>query len=704
MPPDNRMSAAGVIDAVFNPRAIAIVGASSDPAKIGGRPVDYLLRFGYSGGIYPVNPGRPAIQGLPSFPSASAIGKPVDLAIISVPAARVGAMIDDCAQAGVRACTVLSSGFAETGEHGAELQRRLTAQCARLGIALVGPNCVGFMIPRTGVAATFTTTFSGITEVPSGSIALLSQSGALAAHLQKSLQERGLGLSAFITTGNEAGLTFADFVSYLAADETTKVICGYLEGVQDAGALLAAIRAATASGTPVVLTKAGVSKTGGVAAASHTGNLAGPGRIALSALRQAGAVIAESLEELMDICELASLTGPLPGRRVGVVGISGGTGVLVTDAVDKFGLSMASLGQECLDEVRAVAPDFASIANPIDLTGRPLWETDMIGQVVRSVLRSPGTDVAVLNLSSGIDEEVGGKWINDLAEIRATAGKPFVATWLSGEQEHLVRLRAEGVPVFTDPFRCARALAALAPTAPAAAEPASPLPDTAEATGSWTERETKEWLSGHGLPVPVSALAQTPAECAGAAESIGYPVVLKAQSRQIKHKTEMGAVVVGIADQRCVVREASEMLSRITRELGRVDDLVFLVEQQAPSGVEVFLAALNDPVFGHMLAVGVGGILVEVVDGIAWRRLPVTMADIDAMIDETILGKLLSGSRSTAPYDRQAIVKLAAEFAELIGELPEEWSSVELNPVVAGHHGEGACVLDALAMGLDPHS
>lgn len=693
MPADHRLSA------VFDPRAIAIVGASSDPAKIGGRPVDYLLRFGYSGGIYPVNPSRPAIQGLPSFPSTSAIGKPVDLAIISVPAARVGAAIDDCAQAGVRACVVLSSGFAETGEHGAELQRRLAAQCARLGIALVGPNCVGFMIPGTGVAATFTTTFSGVADVPSGSIALLSQSGALAAHLQKNLQERGLGLSAFITTGNEAGLTFADFVSYLAADETTRVICGYLEGVRDAGALLAAIRAATASGTPVVLTKAGVSKTGGVAAASHTGNLAGPGRIALAALRQAGAVIAESLDELMDICELASLAGPLPGRRVGVVGISGGTGVLVTDAVDRFGLSMASLGRECLDEVRAVAPDFASIANPIDLTGRPLWETGMIGQVVRSVLRSPGTDVAVLNLSSGIDEEVGGKWIDDLAEIRATAGKPFVATWLSGEHEHLVRLRAEGVPVFTDPFRCVKALAALAPTAPAAAEPASPLPDPAEAAGSWTERETKEWLSGHGLPVPVSAIARTPADCAAAAESIGYPVVLKAQSRRIKHKTELGAVVVGLADQRSVVREASDMLSRVIRELGPVDDLVFLVERQAPSGVEAFLAALNDPVFGPMLAVGVGGILVEVIDGIAWRRLPVSTADIDAMIDETILGTLLSGHRGTAPHDRRALVKLAAEFAELIGELPGQWSSVELNPVVAGQHGEGACVLDALAIG-----
>lgn len=678
---------------LLEPRGIAVIGASTDPAKIGGRPVDYLKRFGYRGAIVPVNPGREVLQGLPCKASVRDIDVPVDLAIICVAAAQVLDAVADCAAMGITSCLVLSSGFAETGAAGAALQAKLADFCQEHGIALVGPNCVGFMVPATGVAATFTTTFSGLAEIPAGSIALISQSGAIAAHLQAELQVRGIGLSAFVTTGNEAGLSCADFIDYYAHDPRTRVVASYLEGFADVDHTLAAIRRCTEAGKPVIMLKAGISPAGGSAASSHTGKLAADGALALAALRQAGAAVAMSIDDLLDVCEVADLVPPMRGRRTAIVTISGGTGVLLADAIHQHGMAMATMTAATLDGIKAIAPPFASAGNPFDLTGRPLWQPEMIGQALDLVLADPGVDVAVLGLSSGWSEAVGGSWIQDLAQRRAKAQVPIAVAWLSGNPGHLPRLRQGGVPVFTDPMRCMGALAALAPkNVPGpASEGAGPgRPHPGPGTAHWTEAAAKAWLAERALPVPASAVAHSAGEAVHAAREIGYPVVVKALAAELAHKSALGGVLLNLSGDDAVRQAADRLLSAQWRAAAGLDQVALLVEQQCERGTEVVVAMHTDDVLGRMLAVGVGGVDVERLARIAWRRLPVDDADIAGMLADT-------GLAPPQPDRDDVLHRTIARFAAALGNLDASVTGLELNPVIVDRDRGTAMIVDALA-------
>lgn len=441
------------------PAAVAVVGASPDPGKVGHRPLRFLLDHGYRGRIYPVNPGYPEILQLRCYPSLRDLPEVPEAVAIIVAAARVPEVLAEAAALGVRAAVIISSGFAEAGPAGARLQEEVAEIARRSGMAVCGPNTVGLVHTGCNLALTFSEALTRGRLLP-GPVGFVSQSGAFGTVILALARERGIGIRTYINSGNEAHLELADYLAHLVADPEIRVIGGYVEGIRNGPAFLAAARQALARRKPVVLVKVGRSERGTRAAACHTGAAAGLDQEYEAAFHAAGIIRARDEQELLDLLEAFQAVPRLPrGRRVAVVTMSGGAGILLADQLAELGLELADLTPDTAARLRRLLPPYASILNPIDVTGQFVTSSAGLAEVLAAVAADPQVDSVVV--FTGLAWATGEGWSDGMRQAAAAAGKPLLAVWPAAAGEPVARLRAAGVPVLGSPHRAAAALAAL---------------------------------------------------------------------------------------------------------------------------------------------------------------------------------------------------------------------------------------------------
>jgi acyl-CoA synthetase (NDP forming) len=691
--------------ALFHPAAIAVVGASDDPVKIGGRPLAFLLRHGYQGRVFPVNPARATVQGLPAFASLGAIPEPVDLAIVVVPAEHVLDTLEACAAKRVQVAIVFSSGFAEMGEAGRETQGRIRALAARTGLRVVGPNCQGFAHLPSRLVATFASPFLG-ERLDTGPIAMVSQSGAMAGMLYEMARAAGLGMNYWVSTGNEADVEAAEILGEVVEDPETRVACCYLEDVKDARRFREALGRAHRRGVPVFVLKAGRSAQGRRAASSHTGALAGEDQVYDAVFRDWGVFRAADPADLLRLPQ-AFLRYREAGPRVAILSNSGGLGVLSVDLCVDLGLVPADLAPETLAGLRATLPEFAAAANPVDLTAQVLTDPGMLLRALDLVERDPGVDVLVYQIALWSEATPAGRFVGEVASV-ARRGRKVVA--VSCPQRWVVdAFRAAGVLAFDDPTTALRSLACLVratrqrarwlarTTGEAPPPPEAPhdLPRAASAEGFLSEWSSRRVLEPFGLPLVESALVADPDEAVTAAGRLGYPVALKVCSADLPHKSDVGGVALGLGDAGAVAAAAAGILSQVGRRApaARLEGL--LVQRQARGALELALGVKTDPVFGPVVMVGAGGVLVE-----ALRDFRLLLPPIDAGAAEEALrglriGALWDGIRGEKPLDLPAAVDLVIRLGEAARALAGRIGEIDLNPVLVGRRGEGAVALDA---------
>ena len=677
--------------ALWAARSVAVVGASDRPGSLGRLPVEFLQRFGYAGHILPVRPDGEPVAGLASYPSLRECRRahgPVDLAMVVVAARRVLAAVQDCAEAGVPVAVICTSGFAETGDEGAALQAEVVRAAREGGVRLVGPNCIGSVGVATGQVSSFSPLFSGErTELVPGAVGFVSQSGALGYGAVSLAFERGLGLGWVVNTGNEADVSAVEVMEALTREPGCRGVLAYLETLGDVEGL----RAVAATGTPLAVLKAGRSDAGARAAASHTGALAAGDRVVDAALRQLGIVRADDVDELLDMGDVMTVPHRARGARVAVVTTSGGSGILAADAVEAQGLEMATLAPETLRVLDEIVPAFGSTANPVDVTASVMSNASLFDRTLDVIADDPGVDLIVACFCVLTGKDVDDV-VASLARVAERSGLPVIAVRTGAD--HLApgagaRMREAGIPCYPTPARAVRAAAALVqfsaerPAPPAPSRPAAGTATLAVPGAGASEQEMKALLVAAGIPVPGGRVATSAQDALDAVAQVGGRAVFKAVVPDLMHKSDAGGVIVGVTAE-----DAAAAWEKVSSLGGEV-----LVEELVPGGVEALVGLTPSPL-GPVLAVGVGGVLTEVLHDVALRVLPVRREDVEAMLDETRLGALLTGVRGAAPADRTALVDAVMQVCDLAAGWPQGFE-LDLNPVTVLAAGSGVRVLDA---------
>ncbi len=673
---------------------VAVVGASNDPGKATGRPIAYMLKRGFAGEIFPVNPSRSEVQGLRAYPSLAAIGQPVDLAIIGTAPNLVESVVREGIAAGIPSYVVLSSGFAEHDAEGAALQARLTALAQEHDIGIAGPNCLGIINATTGLIASFTTAMEEHALV-AGGFGFVSQSGALGAYWLDLVLKAGLGVSRWVTTGNECDIDIAAGIAMLVADKDTRVIGAYVEDVKHGPALRAALRDAARAGKPVFLIKAGRSTAGAAAAASHTGAIAGEDRVYDAFFTQFGAVRVASISELINAAKLA-LHGAVPdGERIGVMSVSGGAGVLLADAIEEASLTFPPLAPQTAAALAGVLPGYSKPQNPLDLTASVLSNTGMFHKTLEVVGAAPEIDACVLFI--GLMHSISDVLAEALLDARAKSGKPFIVVWIGAPGPVIARLEAASIPVFNDIPEAVTALAHVmrgvrARPAAAAFPDAPPALAAGKETRTLTEQQSKKLLRAMGgLALPDGVLVAGPDEVAAALKDLPGPYAAKLQSPQMPHKSEHGAVRLGLKTAVEAAAAVDDLLA-VGRSAG-VEVEGVLLETMVGFDLELIAGLRHDPVFGPLLLVGRGGVEVELEPDVAMGFLPLDSATVERLLRQLRCARLMDGFRGRPPVDVGALARALAETGARFLADPA-LVEIEINPLVV--RGSHAVALDAL--------
>ncbi len=682
------------------PRSVAIIGASEDPTRIGARALGVLRASGFAGSIHPVNPRRDVVQGLPTVPGIAAIPGPVDCAIIAIPAEGVLAAVAECARKGVGTVILFSAGFAETGEAGRALQEEIVRVARAGGTRVLGPNCTGAYNLASGAYLSFYDSRPR-PLVPGRNIGVVSQSGGYGAHIITLARARNLSVGHFVTTGNEGDIAIGEVLGAFAADPAVDVLVGYVEGVRDPEDFVAALALARANRKPVILMKSGATAAGASAASSHTGSLAGLDAAYDAVFREYGVYRAGSTEEVLDVA-YAAAHGRLPaGRRAAVMTNSGGMGVQMADHAAQTGLELSPVPEDAQARILGMVPN-GSARNPVDFTAQWLAEPHLIPGCLSALLEATAFDMVFCFMGSSGSNPVVLAGVGPV--LARHPGTPVVMC-ISVEEECAAAFEALGCLVFEEPVRAMRALAALAgfaehfATHSDRAPPTRPPPSgrpALPAAARWNEHEAKRVLAGWGLTMPREVAASTPEAAAAAARGMGGPVSLKILSPDIAHKTEVGGVALGLEGDAAVRDAAAAMLAAVRqrRPEARIDG--FLVGPMLAGGVECVVGAHQDPAFGPLVMVGMGGVGVELLRDVAWRRAPVGVEAAEAMLRELRLAPLLFGHRGRPAADVgalcDAIVAVSRIAAENVGRL----RALEVNPLLVMPAGGGAIVLDAV--------
>ncbi|SFI19426.1 acetate--CoA ligase family protein [Albimonas pacifica] len=681
---------------LFAPRAVAVIGASADPQRIGGRPIAYALRAGFEGALYPVNPNRDEIQGVKAWPSVASIPEPIDFALLAIPAPGVPQALRDCAAKGAKAAVIFTAGFAEIGGDGPALQDEILAIGREHGVRLLGPNCLGLFNAATGHCPTFTSGIEAAMPVP-GRVGLVTQSGAYGTHLLNMARDRRIGVRQWVSTGNEADVTAPECIGWMAASDEIDVIGVYMEGVNDRPALFRALEAARKARKPVVVMKVGRSAVGAQAAASHTASLAGSDASFDAALRRFGALRAKTTEEMLDIL-YATSRAPLPkGRKLGVLTVSGGAGVLIADAAEDVGLSLPPMPEAAQAAVLETNP-LASARNPVDITAGVLNDFSKVTSATAVLRREGGYDMTAAFFTSWTASPVVGPKLREalLAGLDGDVDHPF-AMICQGDAAVMESWEALGMMTFEDPSRAIHAMGALAHFAEAfdAPEETPPAPPEGVAlpAGPLSELAAKRLLARAGVPIPDETLAADPQEAAEAAARLGVPCVLKIVSPDLAHKTEVGGVRLNVPPME-METAAREMLETVRARAphARIEGL--LVGPMAGEGVELIVGARRDPVMGPVMLIGLGGVFTEVMKDVAVELAPLTPAQALKTLNGLRGAPLLHGARGKPPVDVAAAAEAISRLSALAAADPDGFESLEINPLLVTP--SGVLALDAL--------
>ena len=687
---------------LFAPRSVAVIGASTEPTKIGGRPISFLKDNGYSGRIIPINPKAHEIQGLRVVPAIGEVDGEVDLAICAVPGEQAMATLQACARKGVRAVIMFSSGFAEVSDVGRVAQDRMVDVAREAGIRLMGPNCMGVANLHTGMIASFHPVFA-LPLPKGGRIGLVSQSGAFGGFTIQMARERGIGFSSMITTGNEADVQASDALAYLALDPATSVIMLYLEGCRDGARMLEALELARRNNKPIVAIKLGRTEAGAMAAASHTAALAGADAIFDAVFRQYGVYRAETIEEFFDV-GAATAIGCMPRNdRVGLVTVSGGVGVLMADAAAAYGLDAAELPEATQAKFKKIVP-YAGVRNPLDVTGQIINDRSLLEQAVNLVLSEADYGSLVcFQGATGPDQQVAEDQLAAWSRVKKAFPDRLIAISGLVSLEYQNRVEAEGIPFARDPTHSLRAVAALAGFAKTFAQPFSRphiVPSTHKlAEGNLNEIEAMAVLVRAGLNVIEERLATTVDEAVTAADAIGYPVAMKIVSRDIVHKSDVGGVKLKLADATAVRGAFGNIIRDVQTALplAKIDGCL-IAPMVSGRGVETIIGVTNDPVFGPVVMFGLGGVLVEVLGDVAFRVAPFDEAEAHRMIREIRAYKVLEGVRGAPPSDINALAAALSAISCFAAAHASQLVSMEANPFLVRPKGEGAVALDAVVL------
>lgn len=689
----------GSLSALLAPRSVAVIGASGDATRIGGRPIAYMQSLGFQGRILPVNPKHGMVQGLPAFASVADLPEVPEAAIIAVPAAAAGPALQQLAERGVKAAIMFSAGFAEMGEAGEAEQDRMVAAARAHGMRLLGPNCLGLFNARTGFYGTFTSSLERGTPKP-GPIGIASQSGAYGMHLFGLARDHGLGLSCVVTTGNEADLNVGHMIGWMAQDPDTEVIAAYAEGIRDAESFLAALELARRNRKPVVMMKVGRSAVGSAAARSHTASIAGDDAVTDAVLAEYGVVRARTTEEMLDIARLAARRIYPAGNSLGVLTISGGAGVLISDAAEAVNLPMPPMPEAAQQALRAALP-YCAPQNPVDCTAQALNDLSLVGTFAKALVEQGGySSILSFFTHAGGAASVAPRLRQELAAVRAAHPDRLFVLSVLAEPELVRQFEADGFTVFEDPSRAVTAIHAMgrygesfaraAPTPPAALPPIT-LPATTP-----SEAEAKRILAEAGIPAAPEEACPTVEAAVAAAERIGFPVVLKILSPDILHKSEIGGVLLNISDS-AAVRDGSSLLLQRAKDAAptaRIEGV--LVAKQLSGGVECILGVHRDPVFGPVAMFGLGGIFVEILKDVSFRRCPFGEAEAEEMIRSIKGFPLLAGARGRPPADIDALKKMLSHLSVFAHQAGPRLAGIDLNPVFAMPAGQGAFAADAV--------
>jgi len=688
------------LDALFRPRSVAILGASDDATRISGRPVRYLIEGGFKGGIYPVNPNRETVQGLKAYKTLADVPEVPDVALLAVPAALTEQAVRECVERGVKGAVIFSAGYAESGEDGLAIQDRITAIARAGGLRLLGPNCLGIFNPQIGFFGTFTQSLDK--EMPGpGPLGIISQSGAYGSHIAYLARKRGIGINYWITTGNEADVDVAESLEWMAGQPDIKVIMAYVEGVRDGERFRRALELARANRKPIVMMKVGRSEIGARAASSHTASLAGSDAIYDALFRQYGVHRATTTEEQIDVA-YACARGIFPqGNKLGVVTLSGGAGVLISDSAERNGLDVAPMPDAAQAILQELLP-FATVVNPVDTTAQALNDMNLLAKNIEVILDQGGYDMLIGFFSTlPMTRTLSGPLRNAIAKGCEKFPDRLIAMSMIGDAEAVAAYEASGFLVFEDSDRAVAALAALANFAQAF-DRAGTVKPVAAATPiggtALSERAAKQLLAKAGIPFLDERIATDAGAAGAAADAIGYPVVLKIVSPDIEHKTEIGGVLVGVSDRAGVEQGFATLMQRARQHRPDATIEGVLVAPMAKKGVEVIVGVSRDPVFGPAVMFGLGGVHVEVLKDVTFRLAPFDRAEAVRMIDEIRGRALLSGVRGAAPSDVDALADLLVSISEFAAAHRDDIETIDLNPVLAWPKGEGVVALDALVV------
>jgi acetate---CoA ligase (ADP-forming) len=691
------------LDAILRPASVAVIGASRRPDTIGHEILANLIRHGFTGAVYPVNPKAPHIHSIKAYPTVDAIPDPVDLGVVVVPREHVVPVAEACGRKGVRGLVVISAGFKEVGERGAQVERQLMDVVRRYGMRMVGPNCMGVLNadPAVSLNATFAPTMP-----PFGHAAFVSQSGALGMSVLDYAKEYGIGISQFVSVGNKPDVSGNDLLLQWEHDDAVGVILMYVENFGNPRRFLE-IASRIAKHKPIIAMKSGRSKVGARAAASHTGALAASDAAVDALLTQAGVLRASSMEELFDMA-MAFNGPPLPrSRRTAVLTNSGGPGILVADALEPQGLELVDLSRETVDRLRPLFPPEASLRNPLDMIASATAAD--YRAALDAVLADGNVDsaVAIFVPPLGIRAE-------DVAESIAAAArehpaKPVLAVLMGREglPEGKAELHRAGIPAYIFPESAARALGALRRLREWRARPAAvrkPIDvdrdragrvlAQARSTGrvKLSELEVLGVLTAYGIPTAPARLAGNPEEAARAATELGYPVVLKVVSPQIVHKTEVGGVRTGLATAVEVKEAFAEMINGVGRAAPHATIDGILVQRMVPGGRETIVGVSRDRTFGPLVMFGLGGIYVEALRDIVFRIAPIGPLEAHDMLKGIRSVTILEGVRGAPPVDFAALGDVLQRVAQLALDF-EEIAELDINPLLA--FPQGATAVDA---------
>ncbi|MPZ60927.1 MAG: hypothetical protein GEU93_06455 [Propionibacteriales bacterium] len=701
------------LDRLFNAKSVAVIGASSNPARIGGRPLDFMMSAGYAGKLYPINPNYDEIQGLKCYPTIEDVPEPVDVAIVAVAANKAIDAIEGCGRNGVKYALMFTAGFAEVGPEGRELQDRLVETARRSGVRIIGPNSVGYSSSSSQIIGSFGSTWlrEGSLPLADGSISFVTHSGAFGAFIYAMAQDSDVSFRHFVNVGNEVDLEFTEVLEYIIEDPKVKGVGGYIEGIKDGEHFVRVAHRANELGKPLVMIKVGRSERSQQAAASHTAALTGSDDVYEAIFDECNVVRVEDVQQMLDILYLCQHDLIIDDPGIAAVSISGGTGVWAADQAGVLGLRMADFTRETRDTLDGLLPAFGSSLNPVDATAQLVNDPDMLKDALGAIAKDPNVDLTVLLM--GLQETTGERFAKDVIDVKESARRPLVVGWVAGPDILYKTFAGSDIPVYRDFYRPLLAIQRVVQYAErrrrmresyedwlqrvGSADTAASHGATVEEANALAEHVAKERLRELDVAVPELRVVDSAEKAAAAAEELGYPIVMKAAAEgKILHKTDLGVLKANLASADAVREAYGAVAALALSEIG--PDAEVFVERQADEGVELIVSLLKDDVFGYYVVLGLGGELVELLKEAALHRAPAEPAEVARLLEEQprIL-ELLRGVRGRPPADIEALIDLVVRVSKLPSTPGgESIAQVELNPVRVHTKGRGASILDVV--------